>query len=111
MNGDTMSKQLYISNDNINNNQTPEYGYDPRYYYLGYRDEMGYWHDEPDPEVIDYIDDRFGNDSYQVVMGGTIYTEDCDVMMFLQEETLYGTPERYDGRHVDKELRDDGWTW
>lgn len=106
-----MSKQLYISNDNINNNQTPEYGYDPRYYYLGYCDEMGYWHDEPDPEVIDHIDDRFGNDSYQVVMGGTIYTEDYDVMMFLQEETFYGTPERYDGKHVDKELCDDGWTW
>ena len=110
-----MSKQLYISEENRNLNQTPEYDYDPRYYFLGYCDEMGYWHDKPDPEVIDYIDDRFGNDSYQVVMGGTIYTEDYDVMMFLQEETFYGTPEWFDivspDKHVYEKLHDDGWTW
>lgn len=110
-----MSKELYISNENRNLNQTPENDYDPRHYDLSYCDEIGYWNDEPDPEVIEYIDDTFGEDSYRWITGGVIYTEDYDVMMFLQEETIYGTPIWFDivapDKHVYEELKDDGWTW
>lgn len=110
-----MSKELYISNNNIRYEHTPENDYDPRYYDLSYYDEMGYWHDEPNIEVIEYIDEKFGKHSYQWVTGGVIYTENYDVMMFLQEETLYGTPVWFDivepDKHIADELREDGWVW
>lgn len=110
-----MSKELYLSNQNRNLEYTPEKDYDPRYYDLCYCDEVGYWHDEPDPEVIEYIDSEFGKDSYRLIIGGMIYTEDYDVMMFLQEETFYGTPVWFDivepDKHIADELHDDGWMW
>lgn len=110
-----MSKELYISNDNIKYEYTPENDYDPRFYDLSYCDEMGYFNDEPEPEVMEYIDDTFGENSYRLAVGGVIYTENYDVMMFLQEETFYGMPVWFDivepNKHIADELRDDGWVW
>lgn len=110
-----MFKELYISNQNRKFKHTPEEDYDPRYYDLGYYDENEYWHDEPDPEMIEYIDSEFGKDSYRLIIDGVIYTEDYDVMIFLQEETIYSTPVWFDivepDKHIVDELRDDGWTW
>lgn len=110
-----MSKKLYVSDDNRKNNWTPENDYDPRFYDLSYCDENGYYNDEPDPEVTEYIDNTFGEDSYRWITGGVIYTEDYNIMMFLQEETIYGTPVWFDivepDKHIADELRNDGWTW
>ena len=110
-----MSKELYISNDNIKCEYTPENDYDPRFYDLSYMDEMGYFNDEPDPEVMGYIDNTFGENSYRLAIGGVIYTENYDVMMFLQEETFYGMPVWFDivepDKYIADELRDDGWVW
>lgn len=108
-------KYLYLSKNNINLGYTPENDYDPRYYDLSYVDEDGYYRDEPDPEVIEYIDGNFGELSYTYATGGCIYTENYDVMQFLQEETWYGEPVWFDVVSPDKpvadELRADGWTW
>lgn len=110
-----MSKQLYISDENRKYNQTPKNDFDPRYYDLCYCNENGYWNEEPDPEVIEYINDEFGEDSYRLIIDGVIYTEDYDVMMFLQEETIYTTPVWFDivepDKHIADELYAAGWTW
>lgn len=103
-------KQLYLSNDNINSGYTPENGYDPRYYDLSYVGEDGILYDEPDPEVIDYIDNTFGAYAYSHACYGCIYTENYDVMQFLQEETFYGQPVWFDD-NVMAELKNDGWNW
>lgn len=114
-NAKIVEKRLYISNYNRDNGYTPENDYDPRYYDLSYVDDNDCVIDESDPEIINTIIERFGEDSFSDACYGCIYTENYDVMKFLQEETIYGEPIWFDTAGGDvstiKELGEEGWTW
>ena len=110
-----MSKELYISDGNRRMGYTPENDYDPRYYDLCWFDIDGNCIDsEPHPDVIDYLDIMFGGDSYDIVCGSVIYTDNVNIMKFLQEGCMYD-PVWFDiaGDDVSTvdELRAFGWTW
>lgn len=107
-------KKLYISCENRLLGYTPEENYDPCYYDLTYRCDPYTYEDidEPDPEIIEYINENFGEHSY-LACGATIYTENYDVQKFLQNE--YFKPMWFDVHENHGSVADilskEGWEW
>ena len=100
-----MSKKLYISDWCRKAGYTPENDYDPRYYDTG---------DSMSTVDLSYIAETFGYDSFSIPIDTMLYTENTNVMRYMQDDELI-EPMWFDvcGDDVNTvdELRNDGWTW
>lgn len=110
-----MGEKLYINEENRRMGYTPENDYDPRYYDLSWVDTNGNCIDsEPYPSMIEELDNMFGSDSYYIICGCILYTDNVEIMKFLQECCLL-VPMWFDiaGDDVSTvdELCNNGWTW
>lgn len=100
-----MSHELYISDWCRKAGYTPENDYDPRYYYAGGGLSM---------DDLRYIGEEFGYDSFSIPLDTVLYTENTNVMRYMQDDALIA-PMWFDvcGDDIDTvdELRKSGWAW
>lgn len=100
-----MSHELYISDWCRKAGYTPENDYDPRYYDAGGSMSM---------DDLCYIGEEFGYDSFSIPIDTVLYTENPNVMRYMQDDALIA-PMWFDvcGDDVNTvdELHKSGWTW
>lgn len=106
-------KRLYISERNLERGHVPENGYDPRlydlHYYPGYQSNSS--EERPAPNASILLRERFSASRYSLGAGELVYTEDLEVMRFLQD--LRYCPMRKDkpGEVLVRELLGKGFSW